>query len=357
MYLPKSISPIIKVSESCNYSCEFCHYAQNKQDTFMDLTLCREIMEKAIIYNKEAKNRNIQFIFHGGEPTLCQIDYFKEILEIQSFLKKQYGPFNIVNLLQTNGSLVDDDWIEFFKEYDFRVGFSIDGGPTLNYHYEEDVNASLDNYRKGKQVINLGLLSVVTDKHITHENEFYDFCIKNEIQHIGLCYCYNEETGHTVQNQCLSEFLINLFDLYFYSEYRIDIREFNNAIEKLLGKGSRLCTMGERQQCGTFLTFDTQGRIFFCDTAYDKNSTIGNIQGNNLHDILLTARYQKTKHDCMEHIINCKKSCNLFTICGGGCYRHDQWVHGQIYNKFCDCYKLLYQHISDVVKPLLNNIY
>lgn len=319
----------------------------------MDIKLCEHIMEQALKYNLSQGKKEIKYIFHGGEPLLCGLEYFYEILKIETRLISQYGgDIQIRNAIQTNGFLLGDAWLDFFMKHEFGVGFSIDGDKELNFHHSSDSNSTertLSNYRAANSKIKCGLLSVITNEHTKQATEFYEFYKCNEIHNAGLCYCFNEQEGCSVENERLAPFLVELFDLFFFEDYDIDIREFRNAMAKCMGKKENLCLLAARKQCGIYLTFDSKGAVFFCDIAYDKSRKIGDICKQDLLSIISGDLYQHEKKVCMANINVCENECSLFGICGGGCYRHDISSSQGTKNYFCDTYKTLYRHIQEVV--------
>jgi sulfatase maturation enzyme AslB (radical SAM superfamily) len=181
---------------------------------------------------------------------------------------------------------------------------SIDGDSTINFHTGSGNPSSVTDsvVRRFQQLqasgVNCGVLSVITNSHKDRAKEFYNFCVQNRLNNIGLCKCLNEENGMTVRNDVLTAFLIDLFDLYFHGDYPLNIREFGTAIGKLLGRNDGVCTMVGRRNCGSYLTFDVHGNVFYCDTSYDLNQTIGNIEESSLDEVLCTKAYQERQSEC-----------------------------------------------------------
>ncbi len=359
MYYPEIITPIIKVTESCNYTCKFCHYSNNGPNKFMNIDLCKEIILQSVMYNSSCGKNVIKIIFHGGEPLLCGLDYFNEIVQFEKELcRNKYKGFSISNGIQTNGSLISNEWLEFFKNNDFNVGFSFDGDESLNFHYsdkKESLNKVILNYKESSNILKCGILSVITNEHINRSSEFFNFLISNNIHQLGLCFCFNEINNLSISNNGLSKFLLELFDLYFYGDYKINIREFRCIIAKLLKKDVSLCSMNERKKCGSYLTFDSIGNVFFCDIAFDKAKAIGNMDNSSISEIIMNDKYQIERTTCMNNIKNCESNCNLFYICGGGCYRQDIIIDGKAQNYFCDCYKEIYSNIEKKVNHMMSH--
>lgn len=365
MEKPKKVTAILKVTENCNYNCEFCYYAHKKYEKQknMDTNLCKEIIEKCVKYNLSNDYNICSLIFHGGEPLLRGLEFFKEIIEYEKELEKKYENLKFDNTIQTNASLVTEEWIKFFKDNKFIVGISLDGDEELNYHYsnnnrKEMIEDIIKKYNKMDQIgINVGLLSVITNKHCDQPAKFYDFLKKNNIKKVSILPCVNDSNNFTVNNQKLTDFYIKFFDLFFTGDYNISIREFNDIIKKALGYNITTCKNCHRIGCGSFLTFDSVGNIFFCDEAYEKRKILCNIRDKQIKDIFEEEKYIKEKEKSTKFYNDVCKNCHIKTLCGGDCYRNDFTTkNGEIKNRFCEVSKTVYPYIEQkVLKAMENN--
>jgi uncharacterized protein len=312
--------------------------------------------ERITEYNFNNNVKHTKIIFHGGEPLLWGIDNFKELLKHQDYLHNYYH-MNYVNSIQTNGFLLYDKWIELFKKYKFQVGISLDGPLGLNSHFiegheQESFQIVLNNIESLKrEKISFGILSVITNQHIKKLQDFYSFFINKQIKNVGLCFCYNPEDNQVVDPILLGDFLIELFNLYFENEDYINIREFNNAIEKIIKNRSNACTNSNRQNCGAFLTIDSTGNIFFCDD-YDlqKKDILGNLNTNTINEIVESKTYQDIRLTSQNIIKSKCCNCIVQQICGSGCARND---NNNQSNFFCQTYIKLYSYIQNVLNKNL----
>lgn len=351
MSIPRAITPIIKLTEACNYSCSFCRYANHPSDgKTMSLDLAMKIIKDVVIHNKQADAHHTSIIFHGGEPLLWGLPRFKEVIAYEQSLQQSLG-MAFHNSIQTNGALLSHDWIEFFKNNRFSIGVSLDGPSYLNSHYgplgkEESLCRVLKNLRLlDDNNISYGVLSVITNEHYGNEQSFYKFFTDNGIKNIGLCYCFNPDDGFIVDNQKLSSFLIGLFDLYFYGKAEINIREFNDAIRRLISGRHTCCTNSKRASCGSYISITPHGEILFCD-EYDlkKHSYLGDFSRTGLENALCSEEYTVICNRCQMVLDKCK-SCSVNDVCGSGCARNDIDAG----NYFWETYKRLFQHIKNTV--------
>lgn len=350
------INPIIKLTDGCNYNCYFCRYANNKRkDKGIDEGLIVKMVSECIRFNREYEKNKINVIFHGGEPLLYGA---KRLLTVIEDIQQKKGDDFVVDYsIQTNGSLITDEWVDIFKKYHFDVGISLDGPVLLNGHWYGDRNKSVEEavskyHMLRDKGVRCGILSVITNKHLLHLNEFFDFFVENEIDSIGLCFCYSKFDDYNVNPTQLGEWLIQLYDLYFNSPYKINIREFDNATRRIIKNYKKICESFCRTNCGSYLTVHPNGRVDFCDD-YEKNEEypLGNINESSLYDILKGTQYKTQRLNAFSIVEEKCTFCEVKCICRGGCARNDSYG----YNYFCDTYKKIYPYIQQNVLSYIAN--
>ncbi len=357
MNLPQYITPILKLTENCNYQCHFCRYAsQVSEVNIMEVEMAKRYIKKVMEYNIENCHSVTKITFHGGEPLLWGIEGFEQIIKFEEVCKQKYG-MNFINTIQTNGYLLNSEWLQLFKKNKFHIGISLDGPLQLNSHFnkngnEESMQVVMKNINMmQRENVSFGILSVITTQHLGREKEFYDFWIQNEIKNIGLCYCYDKEKDKRVNPVLLGDFLINLFDLYFWGKSTLKIREFDNAMARILQRETNCCTNMYRERCGYYFTIRGNGNVYFCD-EYDleNNMIIGNLNTESVKQIVEGECYQNIKEDSIRIIKNKCSSCQVYNICGAGCRRNDM-SKGES-NYFCEAYKKLYVHIQETLRKI-----
>jgi uncharacterized protein len=345
------VNPIIKLTENCNFSCYYCRYSNNGNiNDFIKKNELFEIISKCLEYNNSNGYQGLSIIFHGGEPLLWGINNFLDFAEWEKNKK-----ILIKKSIQTNGYLLNDEWCSFFKENGFEVGVSIDGPSHLNghkmkkYSNEEVTNRVLSNIGLlKKNNVKFGILSVLKNDN-TNAKEYYDFLIKNDIHKVGFCYYY-QNYKEAVSKDVLSKFLIDMFKLYFYGDYKLRIREFDNAIERAKIGKAHSCHSSDRCSCGKFISVKPGGNVVFCD-SYDLECDImGNIMHQSVADIICGDKYQESIMKAeMFYVEKCKK-CSVLDLCGGGCCRNDFVLQGNLHNYFCDVYLKVYSFIRETLE-------
>lgn len=347
------ISPIIKVTEVCNFDCSFCRYSNHKQKNEMiSVDLVKKILRETAEINAKT-SRMVKVLFHGGEPLLWGIDNFRKIYQYEKEIANWYG-VRFLNSIQTNAFLINDEWMNLFLEDRTSIGISLDGPVGTNAHFSGDEKQSFDKtiltlIKLKAKGIPFGILSVITNKHIEEgAKSFYDFLIANDIKNSGLCYCYNPDDDCSVNPERLGYYLSDLFDLYFYGKERINIREFNDAILTIIRGRHNCCSHHYRKRCGYYLTFLPSGNAFFCD-PYNlrKENCLGNISNYNVLEMVSCEKHKELSDVITKQINNYCKNCFVKDICGYSCPRTDV---DDKENYFCTTYKIIYAHIAEVVK-------
>ena len=352
MLMQSFVIPIIKVTDSCNFKCKFCYYAQRAlHSKLMSANLCKKIIEDTFEYNIRNDNSVMRVIFHGGEPLLQPIAFYEEIFQFEKALSKRH-PMKFLHSIQTNGYNIDQDWIRLFKREDVDVGISIDGPAELNQHFnasgpESCTNRVLRNIKMLSDAdVPFGVISVITNRHTAHAETMYRFCKENGIHDLSLNFCYNNESDDSVANDRLIPFLKELFHYYFYGDYPLNIREFNEIIAKMSGYTSDTCATCNRENCGQYMAFDSCGNVFFCDNAYEKSSAIGNLHNTSLYDIIDSTKYLETIIKSRKAYEDHCQRCDVSHICGSGCYRYDNPTGD---NYFCPTMKSICRFIMNEV--------
>lgn len=343
------VTVILKMVDYCNFDCDFCRYPNNKNRNTMSLETYKVIVQKACEYNIHNGCNRLSIIYHGGEPLLWGLDRFKLAIQFQDELRAKYPYLRIRNSIQTNGSLLNHEWIDFFKKNQFNIGLSIDGPDEINFHRNSSGNQIVfDNIKLMRKLdCHFGILSVITDKHAGWADKYYEFLVDNEIHSVGLCYCiYDEDNQITVKNKILTDFLTRFFERYFHGEYRLSVREFESVIRLCLGGKANACTFSYRSGCGNYFSIKPNGDVMFCDPYTLDKPALGNILTETFFDIKVKPELQVIIEGARQSIDNKCKQCDIFDICGGGCFRN---LFGGNQNSFCETFKIVWPYIKETV--------
>jgi len=354
----KSGSYIIKVTGNCNLYCPYCYHFSGKKRVPKS-TLSIDLLESFIEQAVELTPDKVWFIWHGGEPLLAGIDYFKRIVAIEERITAKRGT-KFRNSIQTNATLVNHQWADFFQAHDFGVGVSLDG--TKEIHDRNRVyfsqKGSFDQTIKNIHLLQdtglrIGILAVVTKSSLGKEREILDYFLQIPVRSFNFLPCVEiaendcEALPFSITDNDYAEFMINMFDLWTeLDDPSVRVRYFNSAIIGLLGLTPPSCTFNGT--CGNYVTLNNDGGVFPCDNFINyKELKFGNLQESSL-DTLLKG---DVRHDFYEaskvQRAECE-ICDFQTACHGACRKYSYIFRKKLSdpNFLCGSRKVIFSHIA-----------
>lgn len=363
------------IGATCNMRCKYCYFLAKKDLLGSYRKTDDALLEKFIIeYSQAQKSDRVFFTWHGGEPTLLGLDFFKRVVELQ---KKHCPPEKkIANDLQTNGLLIDEDWCRFLKENNFLVGLSIDGRAEDNA-YRTDVDGNETHTRVTetarllqKHNVEFNTLTVVNPKNGTDGKKVYRF-LRDEIgskhiQFLPLVELKGHETTAPFHHKASPEvedfsikpeewgrFLLDIFDEWYTNDIgKVFVYMFENFLSIWLGMGATSCLFAK--QCGNTMAMDSDGSIYACDHFSYPEYRYGNINEQPISKIVSCKKrqlFEELKKKLPRQCLDCKW---LFA-CNGECpkKRFMKTVDGEEgLNYLCAGYRMLFEGINDRLNSL-----
>lgn len=352
---PRITSLLIKpASAVCNLDCAYCFYLDRDADPYkalparrMTLDTLERLVDTYLFYSYP----NSVFAFQGGEPTLAGLPFFQKLVELQ----KQYGRNgqNVSNSMQTNAVLIDKDWCDLFRAYNWLLGVSMDGPQDIHDLYRFNKGGQ-PTWRKVMDAIELmqrekvefNILCVLSQANVEKPREVYKFFrglgIEN-IQYIPLAEF--EPDGRpmpfTITPEQYGRFLTETFDLWWPERRKVRVRFFDNLAESLAGQKPGSCTLHET--CDSYVVVEYNGDIYPCDFFVEGDWKIGNINLDSWAEIARrTRRYSFAKKKTLSHP-ECQV-CEYASICHGGCpkFRHGPRRDFEDLDYFCSAYKMIF---------------
>lgn len=317
----------------CNLDCRYCYYLEKEQlyPREEPFRMSDTVLEEYIIQQINASpRRTVRFSWHGGEPTLLGLDYFRNIVALQR--KHRRHNQLIVNGLQTNGTLIDEDWSRFLAAEGFAVGLSIDGPQMMHdrYRVTKHQKPSHDQTMRGyrllqKHHVPTDILCVVNAYNAQFPIPVYGFFKQINAEYINFLPLV--ERGHDSQGDVCSmsvsaeawgSFLCAVFDEWRDQDIgRIKVHIFEEAIRTAFNQEHMQCLF--RPTCGDIPVVEHNGDFYSCDHFVDAEHRLGNIMDTHLVK-LLDSRTQKEfgksklktlPHYCVE--------CGVRSMCNGEC--------------------------------------
>lgn len=322
----KQLSFLIKPASSlCNLRCTYCFYedvASHRENASMGImkeTTMHALIDQAL----KAPVSHIHFYFQGGEPTLAGIDYFYSFI---NYVNENNNDKQITYAIQTNGILLDDQWLCLFSKYHFLVGVSLDGFETNHDTYRsKGTYHKIMNVLQKMETMNIeyNILTVLTHELSQKPEELFQFYRQHHLNYIQLIPClppFDVSSPYALQPKDFSDFYKAFFDLwydkYVQGEY-LSIALFDQLIPMYLGIPPQQCGMLGR--CQMQLVVEGDGSVYPCDFYVLDKYCCGNINYDSLEAIMRHSnaiQFIKEKGE-----IDLCISCPYYKMCYGNCKR------------------------------------
>lgn len=389
----KPIGPV------CNLDCSYCYYLSKERllGTDSGWRLSEETLETFIRQYIEGQNcREVIFSWQGGEPTLLGLDFFRKAVA----LEKRYSPPHVrcENDLQTNGTLLDDEWCGFLRENNFVVGLSLDGPRHLHDAYRKDKSgaSSFDRVFRAARLlrrhgVSFNTLSCVNRLTAKHPAEVYGF-LRDEagskrMQFIPIVEprCFRQTAPQfwpaesmpavgtpaarpgapcsVVEDWCVDPedwgaFLCGVFDRWFSRDAgRIYVHYFEAAVEAWMGRVNPLCTLAP--MCGKGVALEHDGSLYSCDHYVYPEYRLGNIRDTPLADMVFSPRQEFFGTNKERTLPDMCRKCEYEFACFGECpkNRFVRTPDGQPgLNYLCPGWKRFFGHIDGPVKKIVRDL-
>lgn len=359
----------------CNLACKYCYYLEKNnlyQNSHRHL-MSDEMLEQFTREYIEAQTMpQVLFTWHGGEPLMRSIDFYKKALALQ---KKYAHGKQIDNVIQTNGTLLTDEWCEFFAKNHWLVGISIDGPQEYHDHYRV-TPAGKPSWEKVMQGIQLlkkhrvewNAMAVVNAYNAEHPLEFYHFFRDNGCQYLQFTPIVERLTEHedgrtlasladdreipladaSVTPQQWGNFLCTIFDDWVRHDVgKTFVEIFDCTLANWMGVLPGICAYSK--ECGHAGVMEHNGDVYSCDHFVFPEYKLGNIKDQSLIDMLYGEKQQafsRLKHTSLPR--QCKE-CDMEFACHGECpknrFEKDKYGEPGL-NYLCQGYYQYYSHVA-----------
>ena len=359
----------------CNLHCKYCFFLEKeKLYPGSKFSMTDRVLQTYIRQLVEAhRTQEIAVAWQGGEPTLMGLDFFKRSIKYQ---KKYARPGNtFLNTIQTNATLLNDDWAVFFKKNNFLVGVSIDGPPDIHDFYRVDRGGAptFDRVRRGlsflkKHNVDWNALTTIHHAGAGRGVDVYRFlrdeCQAEFIQLIPIVEKADAShlasgklvTDRSITAEEFGQFLIDIFEEWVrYDVARIFVQMFDVALANWYGEPPLVCVFSEK--CGTALALEHNGDLYSCDHFVDSPYKLGNILGQHLIEMVASDRQTKFGCDKLDTLPQYCRSCDVLFACHGGCPK-DRFINAPDgepgLNYLCRGYKMFFHHIGKTMRTMVD---
>jgi uncharacterized protein len=373
--MPEDFQIFVKpVGAACNLGCTYCYYL-DKKNIYQEewpLKMNNEILEKYIRQHIEAsKDDPVMFSWHGGEPLLAGIDFYRKAVALQN----KYLPAgrSAINGIQTNGTILNDEWCHFLKSENFIAGISIDG--PAGFHNMHRLTPSGDQtFRKvmkgydllQKYGIPSEILCVVSSQNSADPLGVYNF-----FRQLGAAYmtflplvekdCSKElsVSERSVKPEDFGRFLSAIFDEWTENDIgRIKVQIFEEALRTAFRQDHALCIF--KVDCGGVPVVEHNGDFYSCDHYVESEHLVGSINGTSLADLLESPRQKEFGMAKSKTLPRYCIDCDVRDMCNGECpkNRFISTPGGEPgLNYLCAGYKLFFNHCKPFIEALKQLLY
>jgi len=370
----------------CNLDCEYCFFLSKEMLYPGSRFRMAEGLQETYIrqlFEAHARAPEVVVAWQGGEPTIMGIEFFRRSIELQ----RRYAPpgQRVVNTLQTNGTLLDDEWGAFLKEHEFLVGISIDGPPDIHDTYRvskgglptfDRVAAGLDVLRR--HGVDWNVLTTIHAANGDQGARVYRF-LRDElgarfVQFIPIVERATPETlaaanagwGNEVTDRPLyvqqgnlvtdrsvgpvqyGRFLIDVFEEWVRRDIGlVYVQMFDTALANWVGEPGGMCVHAET--CGLQLALEHNGDLYCCDHFVEPDYLLGNIAEQHMQELVASPKQRNFGLDKRDSLTRYCLQCDVRFACNGGCPK-DRFATsplgepGQHY--LCPGYELFFHHVD-----------
>jgi len=360
----------------CNLNCSYCFFL-DKEQLYPNsrFRMTDEVLETYIRQLIEAhRSSEVTVAWQGGEPTLMGVDFFRKAIALQEKYRKPGMTFE--NTLQTNGTLLNDEWCEFFKANNYLIGLSLDGPRKLHDTYRVDKagGGTFDRVMRGvrllqKHGVEYNILTTVNRVNAEHPLTVYRF-LRDEvgtdwIQFIPVVERLNEggvtlyQAGTDVSERSLrsgqfGNFLITIFDEWVRHDVgKVFVQTFEATARSWMGLPSGMCVFSPT--CGAGVALEHNGDLYACDHFVEPDYFLGNIQQTPIAEMVGSDRQQQFGKAKLTTLPSYCQNCEVRFACHGECPKNRFLTtpDGEPgLNYLCADYKQFFKHVNEPFKIL-----
>ncbi len=355
------------VSADCNLRCNYCFYIDHLKRVEKKPRMTDKVLETMIAsYMETNQNKNFNFGWQGGEPTLLGLEFWEKVIVLQ----KKYAPKGAVisNGLQTNGTLITNDLAKLFAEYKFLLGVSLDGPAYIHDYYRKTIvqKKTHNLVMRGIELlrehnVEHNILILVSNNNVRKASEIYHYLKDEGFNYHQYIPCVEFDKDKNPQSFSITgeewgDFLCDLFDQWIKEDInRISIRLFDSILEYLVYGRYNVCHMG--LNCCQYFVVEYDGNIYPCDFFVQEDLLLGNVLEDKWEDILKSPIYHKFGKKKSNWHESCNR-CSFINLCHGDCqkFRIRNPQNSQMSSVLCKGWKKFFTYSVPRLKIMAEQI-
>ena len=334
---------IIQASSYCNLDCDYCYLPDRQSKHQLSLELISPIFQR--ILTSSWMRKKFTVCWHAGEPLTVPLSFYQKALQIIDNLQLQICSDNtkIVYSVQTNGLLINQAWCDFFQQYPFKVGVSLDG-PEFIHDAHRKTRTGLGTHAgtmRGiellkKNEVDFQIIAVLTANSLDYPDEIFNFFRDNGINKVAFNIeeiegiHRNSSLNSSHQAERIRAFFQRFWELTVATKGEFQVREFEQISSLILSGKQRI----KNELCHPFsiISIDSQGNFstFSPELLAMKSEqygdfVLGNLRVDSLESVCQSHKFQRLYHDINKGVKECQETCEYFCLCGGGAPSNKYW--------------------------------
>ncbi|MGB3403645.1 MAG: cyclophane-forming radical SAM/SPASM peptide maturase GrrM/OscB [Microcoleaceae cyanobacterium] len=338
---------VIQPTTFCNLNCDYCYLPDRHLKHEFSLELLEPIFKD--LFSSPYLKEDFTIVWHSGEPLTMPIRFYESAFETINQLSEQYNHnhYKIYHSIQTNATVINQAWCDFFKQHPVKIGVSLDG-PAFLHDKNRKTRTGLGTHASTmrgiswleKNDIHFNVIAVLTKESLDYPDEIYQFFSENNIKRVG----FNvEETEGINQNSSLEstdtdidvkhyQFMKRFYELTKQPNCKFTVREFERVKRSIMrgadmGRGqSDPYTIISIDHKGDFMTFSPE--LLSLETPDYGKFVIGNILQDSFESATQTEKFKTITHEIKAGVNACKETCEYFSLCGGGAPANKYFENG-----------------------------
>jgi uncharacterized protein len=348
----------------CNLDCRYCYYTSKPAELYPDQPrpmMSDEVLESYTRQFMDALPQRCEMGWQGGEPLLAGLDFFRRAVDLQRQFKRDGQ--QVTNALQTNGTLLNDEWCEFLAENEFLVGISLDGPPQWHDSFRRDHAGEGSFHRAWAGLENLArhgveynVLVTLNSANAPHAGDIYRYFVNRGVRYLQFIPILERDAdGQITDFSCTAEqfgrFMLEVFEVWAGRDVgRVSERFIDNVIHTLIFGRASMCCFAPR--CANAHVLEFNGDLYACDHFVYRPWLLGNILQTPLVELVQSekldefAALKTPPAEC--------RDCEYLPLCNAGCPKHHVPIgtDDERRNHFCVGYKLFYREALPTLREM-----
>lgn len=356
---------------ACNLACSYCYYL-DKRRFYSEQTSQRPFMSDQTLelyirrYFEAQTADEVNFTWHGGEALLRPLSFYKKAMELQ---KKYAAGRRVLNCLQTNATMLTEEWCRFLRDNQWLVGVSIDGPQEFHdeYRRSRDARPSFLRVMQSIRMLNAygvewNAMAVINDYNADHPEEFYEFFKSIDCRYIQFTPIVERLTDSddiaspiergkladfTVSPEQWGNFLCRLFDLWIKEDVgKVFIQMFDSTLANWCGVTPGVCTLDS--ECGHAAVMEHDGSVYCCDHFVFPEFYLGNVKDKNFIEMMTSDKQRRFGANKRLTLSAQCKRCRWLFACNGECPKNRiaRTADNEPINYLCAGYRKFFAHAA-----------